>query len=1389
MTDKFEGWEQNQELWGSIEKILSRLSDNFDIEWNEDSFKAFYLTNTCYTENNNFCLEGSYSIIKKITYISDRNGVNRKRWEKQKQNIENSFRTIFPKFQLPEQSFRAVLNPLLNQTSNTILKMEDQKSIVFPLARACEVLGISLESKFSDIINFQFTINSKDTSLENPAKQGTNEIEDGNTATIYINIKVILKFPLEYCLFVINSKILSEILFFNYVNTQLQAYLGYNNYPNKQVNIIESQVYPFDITTNGSTPFKVSYPDGQIYYIQNPNLSYENYILETKKLYNPAKKELIGEISQLKSIQNKIILFDRITKQYIYTDSFGEIQRLDLSGYEDLSRERIKTILNFNTDSDIIKRFFNIVSSIYNRIDLSNKYDADKIFEEERVRGRKFSEITSANCPTVFKILNDCYNHWDSINFDILLKSKFKAYLSILLFENFDDEKGAIKELDLQATNISNSCFLPVELTRLLKSQSKNELINFTKCFRDSFFISKIGILLHNNKILKSAIITFEDSNVADRIRRLTDGNINTIILNRDTIRHLYQEFGNNLTSYFQKAPVNTVFIIHPNVFFESSILGNTDLYQANKLSFRSLITELLESIGLDYIVYYKQNILNTTDLVSLTIRNLFSKAKYRAIYGSIDYNDMLLIDPNCSVDTIKTSVDLKQNLTISKEEADKYGNIKEEFNSYLAYLPKYDLNTYIVEPTKIQIDYYNNLINLCYEKMINDEDFKQAVLASDLNNLDELKAIVSNFLSVVDIFLNAPDSDLFLFKEKFEQENNSNLISNKSELLYNILSAHLYGGVVEGIRKAAKNTSILIICENRVVRDHLYNDLSPRFYGNICYKFNSVSSDSLDAFRRKRIGFITSDLLNSYPNLSNISNYVIVQNSWIGNPIEDTFNYITYNSLLNNIQQSVEINYVLFNNSLELNKYFLNISGYISSQYKNSINSCLRLNDNVLRNLSDKILDFEKLDLYSWDRLKIFNLQEKIKYLQDAKFNYSKRVLDVLSSRLSEKLGFTFSQSDLYDIGFDSTKVDTKVTIGSSYYIPFINNLYLDFYNLIPAEVDEHFSDINGNAYCYFNGKLQLNMPVYTEYGTGYVTGESKDKYIVNVIGAKEFAINKDVIYKMQIPESERYLEYVKTISSFGDSLIDLSILQETVIKKKEKDLELDIPDNTVDLSIDRINGLFSIYTSAGDSDNVRLENFNFNHFSNTFILQVKEDILEDLYKFFRFNEFDADYIAVIKEAYKQWNQGSEFLLAPSYDYFTCEQIKTELPRAYPMILNKQFYILLNGNFYPKLGYKLSKKFNVSLIKNLFIQGFKDLKDCKYELLKISKTLNIANLQELLEFFDQDFLTLDYLKVSETGEEKAEENNKETLLKILKTKEAKLKKHIKDLRRNKYGQ
>ena len=161
------------------------------------------------------------------------------------------------------------------------------------------------------------------------------------------------------------------------------------------------------------------------------------------------------------------------------------------------------------------------------------------------------------------------------------------------------------------------------------------------------------------------------------------------------------------------------------------------------------------------------------------------------------------------------------------------------------------------------------------------------------------------------------------------------------------------------------------------------------------------------------------------------------------------------------------------------------------------------------------------------------------------------------------------------------------------------------------------------------------------------------------------------------------------------------------------------------------------------------------------------------------------SNYLNILTSSYKDWKAGKEFIIPPKYNYFLIPQIKEEIPKFYPLIWNKKFYAILNGNFYSKLAFKLSKKFNVTLIKNLYIQSFKDSKDCKYELLRISKTLNISNLKELLNFFNQDFEKLDFLKVISI-EEKGD-NNQEQLIKILRQKESKLKQRIKDLRRNKY--
>lgn len=1388
MLQKYENWNENKGLWSFIEQTLSKISNTFDIEWNEDSFKNFFLTKNCFSEYNNnalssFCIKGNFSVAKTIKYLEDRNGANRKRWEKEKQNIENSFKVFFPDFILPEKSYKPVLNPLMSQDTQATLQFEDLKSKKFSSQELEKILGVE-GNEFSNLASFSLSINAKDTSLKNPVRTGVNEIEDNNEAEIYINIDVFISLPIDYCLQVINSKSLSEILVYNYVCLQLSAYQGYNNYPNKVVNATEIEKYFFDNEKPLENPFLVSYPDGQIYYIQKSNLLYETYIQETKRLYNPTKKELVGELFNLDSIKNKVIKFDLITKQYIYTDNFGLIQRLDLSGSEALSQKRISIIRNFRVDSDIIQRFFQVLDSIYSRLDITDKVNFKEATDESS-KCNFFKDITDNSCPKLFSILNSCYNSWDQVNFDVVLKSKFKAYLNILLFEKENLEEQATLNMELKVSNLAKSHILPVELIRTMKYCYKNELLNFDSKFRDIYFINKISILLNNNKIKKSAIVTFDTLQVYNTLQVLSQGKFNGIVIDAETIRKLYKQFGNNLTTYFQTVPVNTIFIIHPNVFFESSIFGDTDLYLANKLSFRPLILEVLNSIQLDYIVYFKDLQINSTDFISLSLRNIFSEAKFRAIYGEICFNDLLILDPNSSVDSISSSSELKEDLKISIDEALRFGSIIELKDSFTSYIPEIKLNTYVVDIPKTQNSYYMELVNSYYNKMINDKDFKQSTIYSDLNNFSEVASLVSNFLSLPDIFLNSPNDPMFLFKEKFEQEDNPNLYSEKLEILYNILSAHLYGGVVDGIRKNSKNSSILVVCENRIVRDHLYRNLENKFYGNLCFRFKSGSTEELATFRNKRIGFITKDLLDNNLVIKNISNYVVVQNSWESNYLKTLFDFITYNSLNCLVKDNIEINFVLFNNSLELNKYFFNISSYVTSEYKNSLNT--KFDPSILDNLSDDVLDFDKLDILTWSKLKLFDLQGKVEEILNKKLVYSSAVQEKLLNTLSNKLGIKFSKEDLFDINFSYLNT-YNLEMGSSCYVPFINNIYLDFYSLLDFEIDEKFSDLNGNRYLYQNGKIQLNMPVYTEYGSGYISEESGDNYIVKVINSKEFVIPKNLVFKMQIPESEKYLEYIKSISTSGDSKIDLSLLQEIKIKEKDEDVNLDIEDNSISLSVDRINGLFSIYTSLADSDNIRLDNFNFNHYTNIFIIEANDDIA-DLIRLLKLKQFDEKYLTVLQEAFNQWKAGKEFLLAPSFDYFSCEQIKTEFPRVYAMVWNKKFYILINGNFYSKIGYKLSRKFKVSLIKNLYIHGFKNLKDCKYELIKISKTLNIINLQQLLEFFDQEFLTLDYLKVAEDKEEKAEDEQNNSLLRILKTKEEKLKKHIKDLRRSKYGQ
>jgi len=1380
MSD-YSNWNENPELWNSIERVIKATSLVLTKDWKLEDFKNFFLTKICYydTETDSFVIEGSFDLNTNIQYIEDRNGKNQKKWTKIKQEIENNFRTIFEKFEVPERSFKPVLNPLLNRTVESKAQMSNYETKILPFDEIAKIFSLENNDIYSNRLAFQFSIKASDSSFKLPVATGVNEIEDTNVLTIKTNIKVLIKSPMDYCRYVLSlspQDSIAEILIYNYLELQLKAYLGYNYYPNKVINKISSERFFFDSEVDNFQKDFTLVLNNNTYTISGSQLSYNQYILEAKKLYNPTKKQLIGELYQLDSIRNKIILFDYITKQLIYTDDFAQIKRLDLSNAEPISYLYILTILNKpfkGTNGEWLEpwlSFFKTLKAIYNRIDKTDKLDFDSVFNEELTFG-SFIEKDISVFPKIYQILNDCYNAWDSVNYDILAKCRYKALMSILLFERSGWDIPE-EDLNLNLASIyltGKKDRLPTSLISLLKTNHRNSLYNFNKLFRDQFFIEDIAIKITNNKIRKPAVVTYDDLAFYNRLQMISNGNMNGIVINFDTIRSLYKEFGKNLINYFNSLPINTIFILHPNIFFESEIFGSTDLYQANKLSLRPLIIEVLKAIGFDYVIYYKEQSSVDNDFVDSCLRKLFYKVKYRTIYGNdLDENDAILLDPNL---------------------VDSKVNIFTELNNYSSYCPEIDINTYTVEITKSQEEFYKQLVNLSYEKMKINKDFQQAILLGNLDDPIEFKKFMSNYLSQADIFLNAPDSNLFSFKDKFEAEDNINLLSGKLDLIYSIISSQLYGGLVEGKRKESKNSNILIVCENRLVLDHLYKNLSYRFFGDVCYKFNIANPTELKEFLNKRVGFITIDLLRNKPAISNVSNLVLVQNSWDKSDLIDLYDYARYISIERLIKESIEINQIFFNKTLEINKFEQELANYIKTVLNNKTFKKFNLNAKYfLANLPDPILDLDNLEFSNIYTTAKYRLIEKFKQIQGQMKKFSDSIMNNQLQAIVSKIHIQLSEEDMYDIIFSSIR-NLEAPNGIRIYKPFINNMYLDFHNVVPLLIDEYFSDINGNLYQYINGTLTSNIPVYTQYGSGKVISESGSNYIIDIYSLGERIVPKNLVYVPIKDHFEDFMEYIKLIQAYGDSKFDKTLEAPQKIQLKDEDSNLTPPDNSVDLKIDRINGLFSLYTNAIDSDNYRLEDFDFRKFSNIYTIEINnEEIFKGVENALKRLDFNDKYIDVLNSAYKEFKLGKEFKLSPLFNYFACNQIKEEKPTIYVMVWQKKFYALLNGNFYSKIGYKLSKKFNVSLITSLYVQQFDTVKSCKYEVMKISKTLDIINYQEILDFLNQDFETLDILEVADKHEEMSEEEKKDRLIDILKTKEKKLKEHIKKVRMEKYG-
>lgn len=1405
---EFEGRNINNKLWESIEQALGAVQKRISGEWNKEDFSSFFIDDNCFIEQNDFINVGKYSFSKEITYLEDRNTKTSKQWNKEKINLESQFKFIFPDFKIPEQSYKPVVNPLLGKDMPAVLNMEDISSKTIDYLDLCKNFGIQpIDSIYQKKISFKFLIKKNDTSLEKPVSIGLNDI-GFNRATILIKVVVSIKNELEYCKYVINSDVMSPALFTEYLRSQLSAYFGYNEYPIERINVTKAAPLSFSKIILETSKYASLYPNGQIYFIQKPNLEYMDYVLQTNTLYNSKERKLEGSISDLDVLKNKVIAVDPITAQLVYTDNFAELQKLDLTGFSYLTNERKKIILSYPFENEEVQRMVSICKKIVYQ---NPNLEIDSKCFDKVPNGTTLKEITEEKYPELVQSFNKLYPFWDSFNIDLLMKLKSKVFLDCILKfnkENVWEEDRNEKERRPGFVNLKKFRKFPISLMKMLYSKEfpeKNRLISFCPAFKEEYFIQEISNLQFNNEIKRPAIICSSTGKVANRLAKVCGSGYNLFILNHDTLMDLKKLFGEKLPEYLAKLPENTIFLINPEIFFDGNLIGNEELRIANKISRRFIVSELLGFIKLDYICVFKEDKYDLKDLIPYNIRILMENAKYRTIFGPLNYNDSLVLDPNTNLSGEENNSDLKQSASVTESEA-KYncGIYKVSNKDFLYAIPEIRQFIHKVKASEDQMEFYRNLVSIGIQNIQNCKDFQDAILTTDLDDKNGISKFYSNYLSQADIFLNAPDSDLFVYKEKFETFRSPNLTSNKIEHIANICSSVLFGGEIEsGIKESGKYGKPLIICNNREVRDHIADCLRTNLPPSIeVMKLANCSEEEISKFRSKRnIGVITSDLFYENSILGDISTYIIVQNSWNEDFISEIMDSIFIETINGYgfpmekvddkkilIKEPIDVHFVLFDDSLELNKLFLNLDCFIQEKIYEYFND-----GNFKKEIA---IDYRNPIDYSVDSINVLKGQEfnnsnvmaSYKYIIDFEKSQTKSYQEVLSNKILRKMGFRLPLEELLPLAFDkATENEIRGNIGSASFVTFISGMYLpnmEKFNMIPYLNEEYFSDINGNEISYNNAieKLPKGTIVYSQFGTGTVKEMLENSVILEVPNFQEVVVPLNEIYLAKNYDS--FKSYYDSIRNYGDCKLSEAEINISDLKLYQKDEKIDVADNTIDLKLGIINGLYSIYTNEIDNDNIRLENFNFSRFNNIFAIKIGgKDELKHIVEKLRMQGANDSYIHAIQRCFEEFEKGGKFIVPTIFNYFSAGQIKDEKIKAYPVIWNESFFIFLNGNYYQKLGYKLSKKFKVNLIKSTFIEQFEDLKECRFELMKISKVLDVINLQSLLEFFEQNYEKREVLKIQDPNSVDKQIITKKEALDAIREKERKLKQRIKLLR------
>jgi len=1197
----------NNDVWESFSAIVIPLYKVFNKA--EDDLSILRLFNTSdYSEISGNSVVNS--LKAKFEYSVDypeniSNVKVKKNFNIKKSNIEKLFANIFKDFTLPAYSETdAYINPLEDSNKEITIDMKSYASEVLTFNELSRILKLHI--KDCDRLKFKFSIDNTEFKFDKNVNAGTNLIEN-NTLTLYINVEVFIVSDADIVRYVTNSNFLCLPMYADFINKQLGSIQQYNDKPyNKMNNLSGSTTGDYDYTNK----YVTLYPSGDIVFIPERNLLYSEYVNNLNANYNQDDKTVINNVPELNV--NKVLQINNSLKCILYTDNQGIINTFSFYGAEVL---RDEIVINKP------KCFDNFLSIGCFNLRLSE----DLSYED--------------------KIIN-LYEKFNQLTIDVLLKCKAKYFLRT--------EYNRIKNIIPDTTKTFNVTHieikepvislgrLPISLHSYFKDFSKNyTLFKFPKEYRDTFFVNHIYTLLVNNIIKRGAVLTSDCNTLFEK---LTKHKVNPFIINEDTLQNLISMFKDNLIDYIKQLPKEVILLIDPAIL-SSSVLKNTVPELAgNTIVYKHLIIDFLNKLGIDYIVYFQNSIVNEENESSVALKELFNHAKYKYIHSYSESNIKLL----------------GNRARVSKAK------------DFIFYEMSF-------EPVEVQVGenklkFYNDLIKTVSTNIISSEKYLELVKTSDLNNRNyKVDDYLKKRFALPLNFINNPNNPEYVYVEQFD--NPEGLMSDKILMINQIIYAHLYGGLVNNIKRDVIDGDIIIVCSSNALKKYLKENISA--YG-----------------KNERVVIETyNDLLMSKDKDGVV--YVIYDNPFDSSYLENVFNTIQ-NNKVNSLApyKKVTVYDLVYKDTLETN--ILN----------DNLNSILYENVNYIYN--DNF--YQKPDDFTSGAIRYQNI-DSINMLFN-KFNTaSNELIEKYKAYILGQYYASYSDADVIEV--ITFAYEDKFVLLPEYYYP-TNSVEMVYDESTFLNRAYTFDCLGFKGEPVFNADFEtpLESIVFTEYGNGVLKSTNKTNAIIK-LGDFEISITKDKVYtslEKQLTENGRLKvnnQYLKCIKN------------ENVTEDENEE------DNAIELSASIVDGFPTLLTFLQDRDNEKLSVFDFKHLTNLAMFNIANvndaNICLNTIREYTGQE-NFDYIrSIIK---KFFEEGNEFKIDPKKGFYN--NVKNRISIT---IIDKKLYLVFNAaeRFVDKLK-------NVLQVPSLYIKVYQNSQDLKFDFYKINKFVNIINANVLLE-------------------------------------------------------